>query len=641
MKKFISLIALSMAFALPQRIMAQQVELKQVTLSQSNYTAGDSITALCLLTNTSNETVNTVGFKVELNEQFSFDLTREVQLQPSKSQTVELQVPLADGLQEGLYKYFDVYVVQTDGKECTEEVWAGTTFNYVANTFERNVLFEEGTGTWCSWCVRGIVGMRDMKAKYDGFIGVAIHNNDPLTVDDYDASAGFISWPSVNVDRTLMRKTVSPELFEEYYLQQRANPSLAQLNLAAAWTDDSLGVDLTTNVDFGYTGSGVFNVAYILVEDSVTGYKQKNAYAGGSEGEMGGFELMDNVVDIPLDDVARGIYPSYFGEQLTETVSTTSPIQHKYHLDLPSTLQRTDHLSVVALLLDAMTGEVVNATKVILPEGKNFNQPDNPGEEDPNNPGGNGGEDSDGIHNGYTYVDLGLGVHWATGNMDSAENGFAQVSSPEMCGGYFGWADPTGLLTEPNDDLYPSTTPPEEISATNYDLARAKWGGKWRIPTHEEYVELYKNTTTEDCTLNGVAGMRFTSKINGASIFLPYNGVRHGDDMWDVGMYGSYWTSTLWNERVDDFIYAYEFDFDAYSVNVNNVCTRSEGCGIRPVFTPDAASVDMTTAGRSIVSELYYDLNGIRLQPPFSKGIIMKRTVYDNGTVQVSKMLVR
>ena len=119
-------------------------------------------------------------------------------------------------------------------------------------------------------------------------------------------------------------------------------------------------------------------------------------------------------------------------------------------------------------------------------------------------------------------VDLGLSVLWASANMDTADNGFGQVSAEELCGGYYGWADPTGLLTAADDSLYPSGDIPTEISGTQYDIARAKWGGEWRLPTHEEFVELYNNCNTTTETLNGVAGMRFTSIKNGNNLLYPH-----------------------------------------------------------------------------------------------------------------------
>ena len=59
-----------------------------------------------------------------------------------------------------------------------------------------------------------------------------------------------------------------------------------------------------------------------------------------------------------------------------------------------------------------------------------------------------------------------------------------------------------------------------------YDAARAIMGGDWRMPTKADFEELLNNTTVEETTINGVAGRKRTSKINGNSIFFPYSGYR-------------------------------------------------------------------------------------------------------------------
>ncbi|MEZ4982805.1 MAG: thioredoxin family protein [Saprospiraceae bacterium] len=66
---------------------------------------------------------------------------------------------------------------------------------------------EEVAGTWCTWCPRGAVWMERIHDEYTQyFAGVAVHNNDPMEVDEYDAGIkafpSFSGFPSVIVDRT-------------------------------------------------------------------------------------------------------------------------------------------------------------------------------------------------------------------------------------------------------------------------------------------------------------------------------------------------------------------------------------------------------------------------------------------------------
>lgn len=118
------------------------------------------------------------------------------------------------------------------------------------------------------------------------------------------------------------------------------------------------------------------------------------------------------------------------------------------------------------------------------------------------------------------YVDLGLpsGLMWATCNVGA--------SSPEEYGDYYDWGD---LRPESKD--YPGKHCDYEgvISGMKeYDIARNKWGGSWRMPTEVEFRELYYNCSVEWTTHNGRQGCKFTGP-NGNSIFLPAAGIcAHG-----------------------------------------------------------------------------------------------------------------
>ncbi|MDE6279924.1 MAG: hypothetical protein K2M05_08110, partial [Paramuribaculum sp.] len=60
-------------------------------------------------------------------------------------------------------------------------------FSSYSGGVTRNVVVEEGTGTWCGWCPRGIVGMEKMVNKYpDGtYIPIAVHGRDIMQVESY------------------------------------------------------------------------------------------------------------------------------------------------------------------------------------------------------------------------------------------------------------------------------------------------------------------------------------------------------------------------------------------------------------------------------------------------------------------------
>ena len=147
-------------------------------------------------------------------------------------------------------------------------------------------------------------------------------------------------------------------------------------------------------------------------------------------------------------------------------------------------------------------------------------------------------------HNGYEYVDLGLpsGVMWATYNVGA--------SSPEGYGDYYAWGETTTKsdYSKSNYRYYNGNDYIDigsNISGTRYDVARAQWGGSWRLPTKAEFEELKDRCTWTWTSYKGVRGYKVTGP-NGNSIFLPAAGKRKGTELNDRGSDGYYWSGSLW-----------------------------------------------------------------------------------------------
>ena len=183
-----------------------------------------------------------------------------------------------------------------------------------------------------------------------------------------------------------------------------------------------------------------------------------------------------------------------------------------------------------------------------------------------------------------TAVDLGLpsGVKWASWNLGATKS--------EEYGGYYGWGDVTGQKTSTDVDDYPSSTPPAEISGTQYDIAKALWGSEWRMPTYDDIQELYENCQFYKSDNNiEIVGP------NKNSIILPLAGSREESEIYDTVNYGYYWSGT---RHKDDAKCAWLLNFDM----VNNKYglaggSRHFGLTVRPVFgKPIVVSVSTGSA---------------------------------------------
>lgn len=169
--------------------------------------------------------------------------------------------------------------------------------------------------------------------------------------------------------------------------------------------------------------------------------------------------------------------------------------------------------------------------------------------------------------------DNGQPLYWSSWNLGA--------TSPEDYGGLYGWGDKSGELTSTNLNYYPSANPPTDISGSAFDLARLTWGGGWRIPSGNEFWSLKSHSEVEWAYVNGVEGVRYTSTVNGNTIFIPMAPMRIGESV-EQGNQSYYWLGTL-NE--EDPTMAGTFHIDSYWDNDWPTAgqPRYYGLPIRPV----------------------------------------------------------
>ena len=260
----------------------------------------------------------------------------------------------------------------------------------------------------------------------------------------------------------------------------------------------------------------------------------------------------------------------------------------------------------------------------------------------------------------HLFVDLGLpsGTQWARCNLGALQTydhgQYYAWGEPASFTDYFYWTRYTYCIAEDEDGhtywgnssaiLSKYTIPDEFYTGIWYDKSRNfigdnlreielindpahfSWGGDWRVPSKEQFQELFDNCTsqwTDNYNGKGVAGYVFTAK-NGNSIFLPASGwigcenerdipqfeannkaqtpgkphqvyddptrilYYHWEDAYGYNSGGYYWTRNLSDEYSFDAI---ECKFAAFDVKDSTLhaqpsltpAKRYLGCTIRPV----------------------------------------------------------
>lgn len=211
----------------------------------------------------------------------------------------------------------------------------------------------------------------------------------------------------------------------------------------------------------------------------------------------------------------------------------------------------------------------------------------------------------------HEYVDLGLpsGILWAAYNIGATK--------PEEFGDSFAWGE-----TEPKEEYewgtykYAKTSHSIYVmdSLTKYnfggpwgypgvidslgtllsedDAATSNWGAEWRMPTDEEFKELYNNCQCKETEVNGVYGIQF-SATNGNSIFLPAAGYTNGNSIDGIGSWGYYWSSEVYKTCVER---AHALDFEKGKASSwGSSLRRRFGASVRAVRSKKQLEADSPT----------------------------------------------
>lgn len=158
--------------------------------------------------------------------------------------------------------------------------------------------------------------------------------------------------------------------FENIEMAYLNEINLADVGITATadyTSEQETSIVINTQTVFGYSQEkAAYRIAFVVLENGVTGYQQHNGFAGGAVGEMGGFENEGPLVDIPFDDVSRGIFKSYTGtmRSVPTTLVKGETYTYSYELTLPNTIQNKENIEIAVLLINSKSGEIMNADKV-------------------------------------------------------------------------------------------------------------------------------------------------------------------------------------------------------------------------------------------------------------------------------------
>ena len=240
-------------------------------------------------------------------------------------------------------------------------------------TAQKNVLLEEATGTWCSYCPTGIYYIDSLMHTYDNVIAIAIHTNDVMACEDYFEKAKFTSAPSANIGRRFTGKNTD-EWFASVQDEMNYAPK-ASVVVTTQFEEATRLLTAIVTVTALENMEGTYTVGGVVCEDAVSGttsqYNQANQYSTYYF-PVGGFENLPNPVPayrIAYDHVARQLLSPYEGETgFPMTLAKGQSFAQTFTYYLPEAYDH-NYIRVVGIVLNE-NGTVDNAGISAYANGK-------------------------------------------------------------------------------------------------------------------------------------------------------------------------------------------------------------------------------------------------------------------------------
>jgi len=272
-----------------------------------------------------------------------------------------------------------MWVVATGDIDHTNDSM-GTGVIGVAFMPKKRLLFEEATGSWCGWCVRGIVYMDSLfNADSNNVSIISVHNNDPMKnmnastiAYDHLVSSMISGFPSMVIDR---REVSDPSDAFTVYSDEGNYFGFAEIGLKAHISSSGITADVRVKPATNLTGD--YRIELAVEEDDVhkgggangsNGWKQHNYYAVGGSGHSTtmkttwiNFNTSPTDIDTPAIHyplVARITLPAdvYATNGIAGSLPSTLAVNTIYDYTSPSiTLDPSwdvSKLRVVAMLID-------------------------------------------------------------------------------------------------------------------------------------------------------------------------------------------------------------------------------------------------------------------------------------------------
>lgn len=308
------------------------------------------------------------GLHLVKGDRFEFKFDKKLPVEPGKITSFTLQVVL-DG---------DMNKINASVKN----------LSFVPT---KKVVLEEGTGSWCANCPLGIIAIEHLQKSFpNNFIPIAVHSasggSDVYDFSAYCSALGFTAFPTGRINRidTIYNPIASVngeysytspagnETFTDIFVRELQKDTELEVNLSDATYDLGLNkitisATVRSAVDIDHAN---YRVLYVILENKLSGIQANNLGSTESPllGEWGkGGKYATPYAAITYDHVAR----AYIGNTINgisgmvpTVMKASTPYDISIEDALPATITNMDNASVVCMLLNANTNQIVNAAEI-------------------------------------------------------------------------------------------------------------------------------------------------------------------------------------------------------------------------------------------------------------------------------------
>lgn len=248
-----------------------------------------------------------------------------------------------------------VYATYNEGSD----IITSETLNFTSNNainFNKRLLIEDFTGTWCQFCPRVSHAIELVRDETSDINVVAIHRgSDPYNFPDAAPLESFINlagYPTAMLNRKTewtYPETSTGSINQALALTTGVNP---KLGIAMTTTTTGSTSNIQVKVKFGKNFSNLKLVVYAVEDNLIYNQTNSTSYYGG----------VNPIVGFEHDHVARAVLTgSILGDNITGTLAYDTEYTRNFVYNAPSNVNSAN-VHFVAIVLDSSNNAVNSRT---------------------------------------------------------------------------------------------------------------------------------------------------------------------------------------------------------------------------------------------------------------------------------------